>query len=125
MSDIPPPISIDPNTAINVTSNNDSPPLTSIDKLLIHSRLAPTGNGKLVDENPPSSGQKWFISLVFSILFFIVSNPFAYQMSSAVTTGLGGMPLADGGPNIVGLLVHSFIFGLIVRLLLECPTLIG
>jgi len=62
--------------------------------------------------------KKWLTALVFGLFFFVLSSGLAYHVSSSFTQALGGIPLARGGPNLAGLLVHSLIFVLLVRLYL-------
>lgn len=68
---------------------------------------------------PPTNGQKWWAALLLGFVFAIVSSPAAYYATSYVTTSLGGISLTVGpGPNLVGLLIHTLIFILIVRIIL-------
>lgn len=90
--------------------------------LLNDSRISPSGSGSL-DEAPnctkPTSGQKWWASVLLGFIFAIISSPAAYYVTSKVTTSLGGMALTVGpGPNLVGLLIHTIIFILIIRIIL-------
>ena len=62
--------------------------------------------------------KKWQTALVLGLFFFLLSSSCAYYITSSFTVALGGIPLAIGGPNLAGLLVHSLIFVLLVRLYL-------
>ena len=65
-----------------------------------------------------SSGQKWWAAILLGIIFLILSSRVAYMVSSTISESLGGMPLADGGPSIPGLLLHTVIFIVFVRIIL-------
>lgn len=90
------------------------------DSILNDSRITPSGNGsgKTVCTQP-TTGQKWCAAVLLGFVFALISSPVAYYATSKVTTSLGGIPLTEGaGPNFVGLLIHTLIFILIVRLIL-------
>lgn len=112
-------------------------------RILTDSRITPSGNGSsptndsipLSDNNspptpltpkdntyfcvPPTNGQKWWAALLLGLVFAVVSSPAAYQATSYVTSSLGGIELTSGpGPNLVGLLIHTLVFILIVRIIL-------
>lgn len=96
--------------------------LTLQESLLNNSRITPTGNG---DPNgkpyctEPTSGQKWWAAVLLGLIFALISSPAAYYITSSVTTSLGGIPLMYGaGPNFAGLVVHTLIFIVIVRVIL-------
>lgn len=87
------------------------------DKLLNDSRVSPDVNTSSV--NPPTSGQKWWASILLGIVFALVSSPAAYYLTSTASTKLDGVALYNGrGPNLAGLLLHTLIFILIVRIIL-------
>lgn len=69
---------------------------------------------------PPNLNlEKWWYSLVLGMVFAIISSGSLYRVSSLLTTKLGALPTMYGsGPNIGGLLLHSFLFVLIARFLL-------
>jgi len=102
--------------------NNKNKDITKSEILLNDSRITPTGNGDVNGSTPcvtPSSGQKWWASILLGFIFAIISSPAAYFITSTVTTTLDGLPLMYGpGPSLVGLLIHSIIFALIIRLIL-------
>lgn len=45
------------------------------------------------------------------LLFFIISNPLTYKLT--------GLAASSGAPTTFGLIVHSIVFGVIVRLLMN------
>jgi hypothetical protein len=59
---------------------------------------------------------KWKYSFYSALIFFIISNPELYKL----TTKLFGRSIAsDGCARPVGLLLHSFVFMLIVFFLMK------
>ena len=63
--------------------------------------------------------QKLMVSVISALLFALISSPFLYKFVNKVTSGLG-LSIADsnGCPNNYGLLVHTIVFGIIVRLIM-------
>jgi len=92
------------------------------ESLLNDSRITPAGNG---DPNSkpyctqPTSGQKWWAAVLLGFIFALVSSPVAYQITSKISTSVGGISLIDGnGPKFLGLLIHTIIFIIIIRIIL-------
>jgi hypothetical protein len=96
--------------------------ITHIDALLNDSRIAPTSNGSILSKpicDQPTSGQKWWASIVLGFIFALVSSPAAYYATSKITMSLGGASLTNGpGPTYAGLLLHTIIFIIIIRVIL-------
>lgn len=70
----------------------------------------------------PSSRQKWNISLLSGILFLIISSPFLYSLVNRVAQSISpNLNLAsyEGCPTLSGLVVHTLVFILVVRLLMR------
>ena len=103
-----------------------------IESLLIESRITPIGNGSnenneddvtlandTVTGSQVTSGQKWWAAVLLGFIFFLISSPVAYNITSQVTLNTIGVPLMYGtGPTLAGLLIHTVIFVLIVRVIL-------
>ena len=107
-----------------------------IESLLIDSRITPTGNGAITESDIPvlpntsvnsvnsvnsqvTSGQKWWAAVILGFIFFLISSPVAYNITSQITLSTVGTPLMYGtGPTLGGLLFHTLIFVLVVRLIL-------
>lgn len=109
-----------------------------IESLLVDSRITPTGNGAITETDIPesevtdasvtsitsvnsqvTSGQKWWAAVILGFIFFIISSPAAYNITSQITLSTVGTPLMYGtGPTLAGLLFHTLIFVLVVRLIL-------
>jgi hypothetical protein len=54
---------------------------------------------------------KWKYAFYSALVFFVVSNPELYRITSRM---LGRAVAVDGCPGPAGLLLHSFVFMLIV-----------
>lgn len=96
--------------------------LSSIDILLNNSRISPSGNGDPTappSTTAPTSGQKWWAAVLLGLVFAIVSSPTAYNITSAASEAMGGTRVSYGsGPTVAGLLIHTAIFIIIVRIIL-------
>lgn len=113
----------------SVGSTQPNTKLLSIqDSLLNDSRITPTGNGNPMSKpycTQPTSGQKLWASVLLGFLFALISSPVAYNITSKVTSSTIGLSLMDNPnlktvhyPNFVGLLIHTLIFIVIVRIIL-------
>jgi len=66
-----------------------------------------------------SSQQKWVISIFSGILFAIISSNMVYGFTNRLFSGLNVGPLyVKGGPTVTGLIIHTIVFILIVRLVM-------
>lgn len=85
--------------------------------------LYPKEGFKVRSSNPDSlsSRQKWNVSLLSGVIFLIISSPALYSLvNSAVQHVLPDLTIANEGcPTLTGLLVHTLVFILIVRLLMR------
>ena len=73
-------------------------------------------------EHSKSSEQKWKYSVIAGILFFIIANPTVYKVVDKIVGSiLGKMRIAGpaGCPTTVGLLLHSIVYMLVIRLLMD------
>jgi hypothetical protein len=63
----------------------------------------------------PSLSTKISATIQSIIVFLIISAPFTYKLTNSLLGGIIGK-LADGSgcPTMLGLIVHSLVFGLIV-----------
>ena len=70
---------------------------------------------------PPNSDKKWTISFYSGLLFFIIASPALFRIVNDLTTKFGGVSILtpEGNPNILGYLIHSLVFVLIVRISME------
>jgi len=65
-----------------------------------------------------SEKQKWIISLYSAVLFVLLVNPIAFRITNYFLgfIGLDTLDIRTGKPTLSGILIHSILFGLIVRL---------
>ena len=67
-----------------------------------------------------TNAEKWWISLLIGIIFFIFASPMAFGITNAVSQGLCLPATCCGnGATIFGLFFHSIVVILITRLLLQ------
>lgn len=104
------------------TSNFDTKKEINVDHLLNKSKLSQVNNADGTesgyDNSTATSGQKWWAAIILGFIFAIISSLFFYTITNAIFTSLGGLPTAYGGPTLIGLILHTVIFILIVRLIL-------
>jgi hypothetical protein len=64
----------------------------------------------------PSSTEKWSISIYSAFLFLLIVNPFTYKLTQSIFGGLlGKIADANGSPTMTGILLHTVVFLLVVR----------
>jgi len=63
-----------------------------------------------------SSYKKWQISIFSAFLFILVINPYTYIFTQKLLGGVFGK-IADssGCPTIIGLIIHTIVYVLLVR----------
>jgi len=68
----------------------------------------------------PSNNQKWMISAISAILFYIVALPDTYVcITNPIFENTVGLKLQkDGTPTTLGVIIHAIVFLLIVRLMM-------
>jgi hypothetical protein len=68
----------------------------------------------------PTGAQKWWCSLLLGMLFAIVSSCWLYGITNWMSKKCTGTVIyKSGGPSLAGLLLHTVIFTLLVRLILR------
>lgn len=70
-----------------------------------------------------SSEEKWKISLLSAVIFFLVASPMLFRIVNAITSSIGFVLANDGCPTYLGLFVHAIVFMLIVRLTMDYQIL--
>jgi hypothetical protein len=90
----------------------------SIDTLLNESKLSQVNNSDGTTETFATSGQKWWAAIILGFIFAFISSIFFYAITNGISTSLGGLPTMHGGPTLIGLILHTVIFILVVRLIL-------
>lgn len=71
-----------------------------------------------------SSDDKWKYSVIAGILFFVIANPHVYKavdkiVGSVLGKTIGKIAGPGGCPTMVGLIVHSVVYILATRLLMD------
>lgn len=71
--------------------------------------------------SPKSNFDKWYLSLRTALLFFIVSSPFLYKFVNETLGKLFGFSVSTGSgcPTMNGLLLHTFVFAILLRSLMQ------
>ena len=85
--------------------------------LLNDSRISSTVNGNETEKpfcTQPTGGHKWWAAVLLGLIFALVSSPVGYQL----TAKTGIKTIVGQGPTLAGLLIHTAIFILIIRLIL-------
>lgn len=107
---------------INKDEIIEIPELTITESLLNDSRISPVGNGNEASKpyyTQPTSGQKWWAAVILGMIFALLSCPSSYYMTSRVTNAVADADTINGkGPTTTGLIMHTIIFILIIRLIL-------
>jgi hypothetical protein len=63
----------------------------------------------------PSNFKKWQISLFSAFIFILVVNPYTYNLTNSLLSGFIGPIARNGCPTIVGILLHTVVYVLLVR----------
>ena len=82
--------------------------------------LMSRNSGKNECAKPYTSKDKWIISLIGGLLFLLIASPFLYEAVNALTSTFG-LKIADrdGCPNLAGIVLHTLVFILVVRVLMR------
>lgn len=71
-------------------------------------------------EKPYTSRDKWIVSLISGLLFALIASPFLFASVNMLTESFGlTIASKDGCPNMAGLIVHTAVFVVIVRLMMR------
>jgi len=63
----------------------------------------------------PSSLRKWQITLFSAFIFILVINPYTYSLTDSLLSGFIGPIAKNGCPTMVGILLHTVVYVLLVR----------
>lgn len=67
----------------------------------------------------PSNRNKWVYSIMAGIVFFLLASPFMFETTSKIFNAIKLQIVSSPGcPNTAGVLIHSIVFILIMRLLM-------
>ena len=67
----------------------------------------------------PSAMDKWRFTFYTVIAFILVIAPFTYGITNALLGGFIGKLVSKGCPTMMGLAVHTVVFTLLVRYMME------
>lgn len=70
-------------------------------------------------QKPFTNRDKWIVSIVVGLLFLIIASPFLFNFVNSITEAIGFQIADDGKPNIFGLLLHSAVFVVIIRIMMK------
>jgi hypothetical protein len=75
---------------------------------------------KITHNENENAYQKWLISIILGMLFLILISPIAFRFSNSIFSFVR-FPLTSraGVPNIRGLVVHTVVFIILVRILMK------
>lgn len=67
-----------------------------------------------------SDTDKWFVAIIIGIVFLILAAPLVFKFSNMIFKPLKLPTIKENGtPTIFGLLIHTIVFIIIVRLLMH------
>jgi hypothetical protein len=66
-----------------------------------------------------SSKDKWVVAVLGGLLFMLLSSPFLYSVFGNLFNNFGIKTAVGACPTMLGLLLHTIVFVLIVRALLN------
>lgn len=73
------------------------------------------------DKDKISGKTKWVISLWSGLVFLIIASSIMYRITGSVF-GIFGLKIQNNGcPNWIGLLIHSVVFIILIRVMMEIP----
>lgn len=62
---------------------------------------------------------KWVISCIIGIVFFILIIPFTFKLTNSLTSFVRVNTINNGLPTLSGIILHTIVFVVIVRLLMH------
>ena len=65
-----------------------------------------------------SNQQKWGLSFIYGLLFLLIASPFMYKLTGKATSSFNFTTSTNGCPNVSGLILHSVVFFLLVRIIM-------
>lgn len=69
---------------------------------------------------PYANKDKWVVSIMSGLLFLLIASPFLFSLVNDLMKPLGlTVSSPSGCPTTSGLLLHSVVFALVVRLLMR------
>lgn len=65
-----------------------------------------------------TSSNKWICSGIGGLLFLLLSNPYAFELTNSLTAAFGFQGSTKGCPNSTGLVFNTIIFIFVIRALI-------
>jgi hypothetical protein len=89
--------------------------MSIVERILGHSTL-----GKKELKEAPTNSEKWWAAILVGILFALFSSNLMYGITDSFLSGMNLNTFTGncGGPTIFGLILHTIIFTLIIRILM-------
>ncbi len=66
-----------------------------------------------------SGSEKWNITFFSAVIFLLVVNPYTYKLTQSLFGNILGPISSNGCPTMVGLLLHTVVYILLVRYSME------
>jgi hypothetical protein len=64
------------------------------------------------------SFDRTLIAIIIGIIFFLLAMPMAFRLTNGIGSRIRLPTLKNGSPTLIGLIVHTIIFIIIIRLLM-------
>lgn len=72
------------------------------------------------ENKPPDNIEKWLIAIMLGVIFLIVAAPLIFKFSNQIFNYINIHTLnPDGRPSVMGWIIHTVIFIIIVRVLMK------
>ena len=65
---------------------------------------------------------KWMISVFSALIFILIASPFMFKLTGSIFASMGLTIQHDGCPNWIGIIIHSIVFAILIRLSMLIPT---
>ena len=79
-------------------------------KVIVNAKIAVKGRTNM---------DKWRYTLITTLLFFIVINPYTYKLVHFLLKKVVKIADKSGCPSVVGMIIHGIVFTLLLRGLME------
>lgn len=66
---------------------------------------------------------KWKYSVYSLVIFVIVTNPYTYKLTNIIFTNFNLTTTIKKCPSTFGLILHSIVFLILMRVIMEIPNL--
>lgn len=66
-----------------------------------------------------ASQDKWRYTFYTAILFFIIASPFMFKIVNSILGSLVKICDKSGCPTMMGLILHTIVFALLLRLMMN------